>query len=201
VTESGARSRCSRYVVVIAGEEHKVTIGPGGTVTVNGRECQASLAVTGGAANGTPAPARDGRDRPLGSSTARVSLLLDGASHGLLVRRNAPGVWELDLDARAVTAEVFDERAAAVRKLSGSARGTRLVPSLRAPMPGLVVRVTAAEGENVTAGSRLAIMEAMKMENELRAPADARVSRVLVAPGQAVERNQVLVEFEQPDVS
>lgn len=180
----------SRYLVVIAGEEHEVTIGPEGAIAVNGRARQASLVATGAAADGASAP---------GSRTARVSLLLDGASRGLLVRRTAPGVWELDLDARAVTAEVFDERAATVRKLSGSAPGVRLVPSLRAPMPGLVVQVTATEGETVTAGSRLAIMEAMKMENELRAPADARVSRVLVAPGQAVERNQVLVEFEQPD--
>ena len=62
-------------------------------------------------------------------------------------------------------------------------------------MPGLVVRVNVAEGDTVAAGQGLVVMEAMKMENELRAAAAGTVSRVLATPGAAVEKGAVLVEL------
>jgi pyruvate carboxylase subunit B len=64
-------------------------------------------------------------------------------------------------------------------------------------MPGLVVRVLVEPGQRVQAGSGVVVLEAMKMENELRAPSDATVGRVVVSPGTAVERGQLLVEFQQ----
>jgi len=65
-----------------------------------------------------------------------------------------------------------------------------------APMPGRLVRVLVQLGQQVEAGDGLLVMEAMKMENELRAEAPGVVSRVLVQAGQAVEKGAVLVEFE-----
>jgi pyruvate carboxylase subunit B len=62
-------------------------------------------------------------------------------------------------------------------------------------MPGLVVRVSATAGQTVAAGQGLIVLEAMKMENELRAPAAGRVTSVRVSEGQAVEKGQVLIEF------
>jgi pyruvate carboxylase subunit B len=62
-------------------------------------------------------------------------------------------------------------------------------------MPGLVVRVAATAGQAVAAGQGLIVLEAMKMENELRAPAAGRVTSVRVSEGQAVEKGQVLIEF------
>jgi len=67
---------------------------------------------------------------------------------------------------------------------------------VRAPMPGLVVRVEVEPGQEVKAGQGVVIIEAMKMENELKAEAVGVVSRVLVQQGQAVEKGAVLVEFE-----
>ena len=64
-------------------------------------------------------------------------------------------------------------------------------------MPGLVVRVAAREGDVVQPGTTILIVEAMKMENELRAAAAARVARILVSPGDAVEKAQVLAEFAE----
>jgi pyruvate carboxylase subunit B len=58
------------------------------------------------------------------------------------------------------------------------------------------VRVSVAEGDEVQAGQGLVVMEAMKMENELRAAAAGRVRRVLVGPGTAVEKGAVLVEMD-----
>ena len=68
-------------------------------------------------------------------------------------------------------------------------------------MPGLVVRIEVSVDDIVTAGQGVAIVEAMKMENELTAEVEARVSAVLVAQGDAVERDQVLVELAalEPD--
>jgi biotin carboxyl carrier protein len=63
-------------------------------------------------------------------------------------------------------------------------------------MPGLVVRVNVAVGDAVTAGQGVLVMEAMKMENELRASSAATVKSVRVAQGTAVEKGTVLIELE-----
>jgi len=60
----------------------------------------------------------------------------------------------------------------------------------------MVVRVNVAAGDQVTAGEGLVVMEAMKMENELRSTADGTVARVHAVPGQPVEKGAVLVELE-----
>ena len=63
-------------------------------------------------------------------------------------------------------------------------------------MPGLVVRVLAEPGQQVRAGAGVVVLEAMKMENELRVSAASVVKTVRVKPGEAVEKGQVLVDFE-----
>jgi pyruvate carboxylase subunit B len=66
-------------------------------------------------------------------------------------------------------------------------------------MPGLVLRVQVAVGQQVAAGSGLVVLEAMKMENELKSRAPGVIKAVRVQPGEAVEKGQVLVEFEAAD--
>jgi biotin carboxyl carrier protein len=63
-------------------------------------------------------------------------------------------------------------------------------------MPGLVVKVEVEEGDPVRKGQGLVIVEAMKMENELRSGGEALVRNVLIAPGETVEKDQVLIEFD-----
>jgi pyruvate carboxylase subunit B len=63
-------------------------------------------------------------------------------------------------------------------------------------MPGRVVKILVKAGDRVTAGQAVVVVEAMKMENELRAAAAGTVRTVRVRPGEAVEKGQVLVEFE-----
>lgn len=200
------------YVVSVAGKEHVVVV-EAGRVAVDGREFEASLAVAGAtsgpggtASDGlTPGGSARGGSIPDGStsggSAVGVSLLLDGAARGLLARAVSPGVWEIESGGRVFRAEVLDERAARIRRLSGSASGAKTAPVLKAPMPGLVVRVGVEDGQAVEAGAPVVIVEAMKMENELRAPAAATVARVRVAAGDAVEKDQVLVEFAPPEAS
>ncbi|MEM8876910.1 MAG: acetyl/propionyl/methylcrotonyl-CoA carboxylase subunit alpha [Pseudomonadota bacterium] len=66
---------------------------------------------------------------------------------------------------------------------------------LLCPMPGLVVSISVAEGQDVKAGETLAIVEAMKMENVLRAERDAVVSKILAEPGQSLAVDAVIMEF------
>jgi biotin carboxyl carrier protein len=69
--------------------------------------------------------------------------------------------------------------------------------SIKAPMPGRVVRVLVAVGDQVTANQAVVVVEAMKMENELRTPRDGVVKEVLVTPGAAVESGAVLIVVDQ----
>ena len=63
---------------------------------------------------------------------------------------------------------------------------------IKAPMPGLVLRVIAKTGEEFKKGDNLLVLEAMKMENVLKAPGDGKVKEVLVQAGDKVEKNQIL---------
>ena len=66
---------------------------------------------------------------------------------------------------------------------------------LLSPMPGLLVRLAVEEGEEVKAGEELAAVEAMKMENSLRAPDTVTVAKILVAEGDNLEVDQPIIEF------
>jgi pyruvate carboxylase subunit B len=102
----------------------------------------------------------------------------------------------LRIDGRRYAVEALDERTRAIRDLSAASAGPVGPQPVRAPMPGLMVRIDVKTGDQVTAGQSVAAMEAMKMENELRAPAAGRVKAVHVAVGQAVEKGALIVEFE-----
>lgn len=111
-------------------------------------------------------------------------------------RGDEPGSWKLVFDGARVDALVLDERARIARKAGTAAGGVAGVGTSKAPMPGLVVRVLVAEGDEVKAGQGLVVVEAMKMENELKAGRAGRVSRVHVASGSRVEKGALLVELE-----
>lgn len=70
------------------------------------------------------------------------------------------------------------------------------VKDIKAPMPGLVLQIIAEPGKEVKKGDQVLILEAMKMENVLKAPGDGVVKAIKVKQGDAVEKNQVLVELE-----
>lgn len=125
-------------------------------------------------------------------------LLLDGRSVTVVARRG-DDAWNLHVDGWPVRAEVVDERTRAVRAMTGRAAGPQGPKPVRAPMPGMIVRAEVNVGDPVRAGQGVVVMEAMKMENELKAEADGVVARVLIEAGQAVEKGAVLVEFEAAD--
>ena len=67
---------------------------------------------------------------------------------------------------------------------------------LKAPMPGLVLKIEVEVGQTIKEGDALVVLEAMKMENVLKSPADVVIKSIGVTEGNAVEKNEVLIEFE-----
>jgi biotin carboxyl carrier protein len=163
-----------KYFVTIGGREIPVEVD-GDRVRAEGGEFRAHFTVVPG--------------------TPLRHLLLGSESLTLLVEQRGRGEWHLGVGGTGYAAEVVDERTRHIRSLTGGEGKPAGATRLLAPMPGLVVRVLAEEGLPVEAGQGLIVLEAMKMENELRAVAPGRVAKVRVMAGQAVEKGQVLIEF------
>lgn len=119
------------------------------------------------------------------------SMRLGGQSHEVTLLTRDP--LRLLVDGYEVEASAIDERAAAAHGAS-AARGGR--HELRAPMPGLLKAVHVAEGDIVERDTPLMTLEAMKMENELVAPARGRVVRLAVGAGTKVEGGAMLAVLE-----
>lgn len=88
-----------------------------------------------------------------------------------------------------------DEMDLLLKKLGMDNAGAKQIKELKAPMPGMVVKIEVEAGSVVKKDQALVILEAMKMENVLKAQADGVVQNVEVKKGQAVEKNQVLIRF------
>lgn len=83
-----------------------------------------------------------------------------------------------------------------VEQLGFSNMTSQKVNNIKAPMPGLVLDIVVNVGDEVSKGDSVLILEAMKMENVIKAEGDAVVKSITIEKGTAVEKNQVLVEFE-----
>jgi biotin carboxyl carrier protein len=165
-----------KYIVEVAGRRLTVDVD-GENVTVDGEPLRARLVDV----PGTP-----------------VRLVTIGAeTHRVLARREeGRGRYTLGVDGRKYAAEALDERTRAIRDLTAAAAGAAGPAPLNAPMPGLIVRINVGVGDVVAAGQGLVVMEAMKMENELRSTAAGTVRSVAVQVGAAVEKGALLVELE-----
>jgi biotin carboxyl carrier protein len=93
-------------------------------------------------------------------------------------------------------AEVIDEAHARLARVVGGAAGQHQRRELKAPMPGLVVKVLCEPGQQVEPGQALVVLQAMKMENELSLPRAGTVKEVSAEAGQTVDQGAVLVVVE-----
>lgn len=165
-----------KYIVELNGERRELDV-EGETVTLDGHGVLAKVDEI----DGTPV-----RIVTIGSEVHRV------------IARRGPskGAYTLWVDGFRFEGEALDERTRTIRDITAvSAKASGPAPVI-APMPGLIVRVNVAVGDSVQAGQGVVVMEAMKMENELRASAEGTVRAVNVQPGKAVEKGTVLVELE-----
>ena len=164
-----------KYWVTVNGREVEVDV-VGDTVVVDGARQQASLDHVAG--------------------TPLQLLTRDGISRTLASEALGRGQWVISMQGKVLEVEVLDQRSRHIRSLSGAASGQGGGGVLKAPMPGLVVRVQVEPGQQVAAGAPLVVLEAMKMENQLKAPAAGMVAEVRVVAGAAVEKGQVLVTLK-----
>ncbi|HEX5005216.1 MAG TPA: biotin/lipoyl-containing protein [Gemmatimonadales bacterium] len=167
-----------KYFVELAGRQFEVEIEAGG-VRVDGESLPAAMETL----PGTPL-----RQLRMGDRTEVFS-----------VEPAGQGAWAIGLRGERWEATVIDERTRHIRSLTGDGRRRPGAGEVKAPMPGLVLRVLVEPGLVVAAGAGVAVLEAMKMENQIKAPAAGVVGEVRVTAGQAVEKGQVLVVLTPPD--
>ena len=165
-----------KFLVDVNGTRHSVLTDKN-TATIEG----AAATATPDVGNGTPA-----RTLRIGDRVVRV----------VVHAREGKGRSVLDVDGHRYHVEALGERARAIQELAARSAPPAGPAPVVAPMPGLVVRVNVAVGDTVTAGQGVLVMEAMKMENELRASAAATVKSIRVTQGTAVEKGTVLIELE-----
>ena len=126
----------------------------------------------------------------LHSENGKLDLLIDGKRMTAYVSSDNAKRWVT------VNGQTF-----VLTKSSGARRGghghQHAAGELTAPMPGQVRAVNVSEGEMVTKGQTLLVLEAMKMEIRVQAPRDGMVKKLFVKQGQTVEREQVLIEIEE----
>ncbi|HTO72503.1 MAG TPA: biotin/lipoyl-containing protein [Gemmatimonadales bacterium] len=165
-----------KYFVTVDGREFVVEVD-GDRVRADGQEFIAHL----GSVPGTPL-------RHLLVGDRSVTLAIEGGK----------GQWQVARHGNRREIDIVDERTRHIRTLTGESGVKRGIGALKAPMPGLVVRIPVSEGQKVAAGASLLVLEAMKMENELRASGEGTVKTIRVRAGQAVEKGEVLIEFADP---
>jgi biotin carboxyl carrier protein len=120
------------------------------------------------------------------------SLIIDGKSFEAYVYQEDED-WHLLLVGQQFQVKVEDEREKRLAKPLGSSVSQTGEYHLKAPMPGLIVSVAVSEGQAIEKGQVLAILESMKMQNELKSPRAGTVERIRVKAGDSVELKQTLL--------
>ena len=169
---------CER-IVRIAGESHKVRIKPyqGGTLAVTDDGDLVDIV---------------GRWAP---GQRLLTVTVDGRLRTVQVRRTGRN-WELQTRGASHQVQVLSPHVADLAKHMIDKPPPDLSRLLLAPMPGLLTKLDVAVGDKVEPGQPVAVMEAMKMENILRAPKAATVKATPAKAGDSLAVDQVIVEFE-----
>jgi biotin carboxyl carrier protein len=152
--------------IVVNGREMTVRLSPDGSFQADGRTGSASIVQV---ENGV------------------YSVILDGRNYEVRVQGQT-----LNIDGERFAVEVEDPRAA--RPAAGPNFEGR--QTLRAAMPGKVVRLLVKEGDEVKAGQGILVVEAMKMQNEVKSPKAGRVSSIVIKEGAAVASGEALAVVE-----
>lgn len=170
------------YDIVVDGDSHRVELTQGMELTpgeriwlckVDGKEVTVDAALT----------ARD-----------VLSLVVEGKAYEVKRERSLQGAMHMILDSAWYAVDVRDPRSLRTRRVQGAAdAGPQMIT---APMPGKIVRILVAPGEEVKAGEPVIVMEAMKMQNEMKSPKDGKVQKLLASEGSAVNAGDTLAIIE-----
>jgi pyruvate carboxylase subunit B len=166
-----------KYHVTLRSRTYVIDVD-GGSVTIDGEKLESHWAVIPG--------------------TPLIHLLLGRDSWTVACQQLEPRRWALGAAGERFEVEVQDDRSKQIDVLTGQDRKTAVGGVVKAPMPGLVVRVEVQLGQHVAPGTGLVVVEAMKMENELRAQTRGIVAQIHVQAGDRVEKGTPLVTLAQP---
>lgn len=128
-------------------------------------------------------------------SKNRVSVLIDGKSFYATV--DVDGLkYDMLLAGRAIHVDIESPSKVIESRIGRSSTARSSTSEVRSPMPGMVVRCEVAVGEAIKVGDGLLVLEAMKMENEIRATFDGVVKKILVVDKQVVDKGELLLLME-----
>jgi biotin carboxyl carrier protein len=164
------------YDVIVDGKTHHVEVTRGEKVwscKVDGQEMVVDAALT----------ARD-----------VLSVLVGDKAYEIKRERSLQGELHMVIGSARYAVDVQDPRSLKTRRaVAGAETGPQ---KIKAAMPGKIVRVLVTEGEEVKAGQGIIVMEAMKMQNEMKSPKDGRVQKLLTAEGSTVNAGDTLAIIE-----
>lgn len=164
-----------KYITTVDGKEFEVEVVDEKHIRIGGR----LLAVDFESVNGQPV----------------FSVIIDGKSYESFISESDEG-WQVLMRGKQYQITVEDEREKRLKAAAGGGVAEGGEFNLKAPMPGLVVAIPVAEGEEIKKGQVLIILESMKMQNELKSPKDGIVERIRVKAGESVEQKQALLSVK-----
>ena len=164
------------YDVIVDGKTHRLDLTKGEKTwlcKVDGHQVEVDAALT----------ARD-----------VMSVLVGGDAFEIKRERSLQGELHLVIGSARYAIDVQDPRSLRTRR---AAAGAEAGPQkITAPMPGKIVRISVAVGDEVKAGQGVIVMEAMKMQNEMKSPKDGKVQKLLTSEGSTVNPGDVLAVIE-----
>jgi acetyl/propionyl-CoA carboxylase alpha subunit len=164
------------YIAVIGGEQVPVSIG---------KDSEGRTTVTVGDREHVVDPRWTQRDL--------LSVIIDGRSYQVDIHTDRD-LHEVLIEGEHFEFELFDERKGLLKK--SGAMGVEGVQEIKSSMPGKIVKILVAEGDEVEQGEGLVVVEAMKMENEIKSPKGGVVKKIGVKEGEAVEAGTLLIVVE-----
>lgn len=132
-----------------------------------------------------------------GKDRANFALHLNHHPFTITIEKGDDGVEELMVNGDNFTTRTITEREYSIQKMMGAKASRKAnVGEIKAPMPGLIVKLDVEKGQQVKKGDGVLVLEAMKMENEIKSPINGIVSSCKVNSGDAVVKNQLLLVIE-----
>ena len=131
-------------------------------------------------------------------SEGNFSIIKGAESHEIRIQSvdREKKIVYVSINGKATSFSIKDKMDLLLEKLGFDTTKSTKMNQLKAPMPGLVIEYFVKEGDEVQAGDKLMILEAMKMENVIKATGEGKIKKLVVTKGNTVEKNQLLIEFE-----
>mgnify|MGYP003657891412 FL=1 len=138
--------------------------------------------------------------KPFGWDVSKISenvyhVIKDNHSYNVEVLSEVDGKRPIKVNGNTYKTETIDKFDELLKSLGMEKGGAGKVNELKAPMPGLVIEIDVRPGDQLRKGDRVLVLEAMKMENVIKAPTEVTVASVEVEKGKTVDKNQVMIRF------